>query len=78
MVVEESQDCSRAARGWVRSFFLVVFSYVSKAAVKIGRKVDEEDEEEAVGTSWDMGIVWGKSIWWNDLGRNCLEGHATC
>jgi hypothetical protein len=31
-----------------------------------------------VGTSWDMGIVWGKSIWWNDLGRNCLEGHATC
>ena len=54
-MVEESQDCSRAARGWVGSFFFVVFSYVSKAAVKIGRKLDEEDEE-AVGEVWDMGV----------------------
>jgi len=33
----------------VRSFFFVVFSYVSKAAVKMGRKLEEEDDEKAVG-----------------------------
>jgi hypothetical protein len=29
------------ARGWVRSLYLVVFSYVSKAAVKTGKKLEE-------------------------------------
>ena len=43
----------------MRSFFFVVFSYVSKAAVKIGRKLEEEEEEEetAVGAAWDMVLV---------------------
>ncbi len=41
MAAGESQDCSWTARGWVRSFFFVVFSYVSKAAVKIGKKLEE-------------------------------------
>ena len=43
----------------MKSFFLVVFSYVSKAAVKIGRKLgeeEEEEEEEAVGAGCDMGV----------------------
>ena len=54
----ESHDCSWAARGCVKSVFLVVFSYVSKAAVKIGRKLGEEEEEEveAVGAGCDMGV----------------------
>ena len=37
---------------------MVTFSYVSKAAVKIGRKLgeEEEEEEEAVGAGCDMGV----------------------
>ena len=34
----------------------MVFSYVSKAALKIGRKL-EEDEEEAMGAVLDIGLV---------------------
>ena len=45
----ESHDCSWAVRGWVRSFFFVVFLYVSKVAVKMGRKLEEEDDEKVVG-----------------------------
>ena len=41
----------------MRSFFFVVFSYVSKAAVKIDRKLEEGDEEKAVGAAWDMVLV---------------------
>ena len=35
--------------------FFVVFSYVSKAALKMGRKL--EDEEEVMGATLDMGLV---------------------
>jgi len=58
MAAGESQDCSWTARGWVRSFFFVVFSYVSRAAVKIGKKLEEEGEEKAAGAAWDMSIRW--------------------
>ena len=34
----------------------MIFSYVSKAALKIGRKL-EEDEEEAMGAVLDIGLV---------------------
>jgi len=33
------------ARGWVRSLYFVVFSYVSKVALKTGRKLEEGEEE---------------------------------
>jgi hypothetical protein len=37
------------ARGWVRSLYLVVFSYVSKEAVKRGKKLEEgEDDDDGV------------------------------
>jgi hypothetical protein len=35
--------------------FFVVFSYVSKAALKMGRKL--EDEEEVMGAALDIGLV---------------------
>lgn len=35
--------------------FFVVFSYASKAALKMGRKL--EDEEEAMGAALDIGLV---------------------
>ena len=62
MAVGESQDCSWAARGCVRSLVSVFFSYDSKAALKTDRKMDEEDEdededEEALGGVWDMAGV---------------------
>jgi hypothetical protein len=45
----ESQDCSRAARGWSRSLFLVLLLYDCKEASKIDWKLDEpEDEDEEV------------------------------
>ena len=47
-------------RGWVRSLFLTVFSYVSNGAPKIVRKLEEEEgggAEEAVRAAWDMGSV---------------------
>ena len=57
----------------------MVFSYVPKAAVKIGRKLEEEDEEKAVGAAWDMGVGWGKSVevfmTRFAVQRHCLEGH---
>jgi len=34
----------------------VIFSYISKAVFKIGRKL-EEDEEEAMGAVLDIGLV---------------------
>jgi hypothetical protein len=43
------------AKGWVSSLFFVVLSYVSKAALKIGRKL--EDEEEVTGAALDIGLV---------------------
>ena len=54
MVVGESQDCNRAARGCVRSLFFVFFSYTSKAALRTDWKLEveeeeEEEEEEALG-----------------------------
>jgi hypothetical protein len=52
MALEESQDCSRVARGWSRSLFLVLLSYAFKEALKIGWKLEEED---AIGENWDMG-----------------------
>ncbi len=50
----ESQDCSWVARGWSRSFFFVVFSYAPKAALRTDWKLEEEEEEEAVGGDWDI------------------------
>ena len=49
MALGESQGCSRAARGWPRSLFLVLLSYACKEALKIDRKLEEEPEEEAMG-----------------------------
>jgi len=54
MAVGESQDCSWAARGWVRSLHFVFFSYASKAALRTYWKLLEEEEEEAVEWVWDM------------------------
>jgi hypothetical protein len=56
MVEGESQDCSWAARGWVRRSFFVLFSYSCKAALKVDWKLEEggEEEEEAVGGTWDI------------------------
>jgi len=34
------------ARGWVRSLYFVVFSYVSKAALKTGKKLEEGEEDD--------------------------------
>jgi hypothetical protein len=46
----DPHDCSWTARGWVKSLFFVVFSYVSKAALKTVRKLEDGEEEEgAVG-----------------------------
>jgi len=60
----------------VRSFFFVVFSYVSKAAAKISRKLEEEDEEKAVVAARDMSGSWGKAIRWKDS-RQDLECSVT-
>jgi hypothetical protein len=46
MAVGESQDCSWAARGCVRSLFFVFFSYASKAALRTDWKLELEEEEE--------------------------------
>jgi hypothetical protein len=70
MAAGESQDCSWAARGWVRSLVFVLFSYASKAALKTNWKLEEEEEEEeeeedAMGRSWDMVYIEGSRIgWW--------------
>ena len=42
MAAGELQDCSRAARGCVRSLLFVFFSYASKAVLKTDRKLEEE------------------------------------
>jgi hypothetical protein len=42
----------------VRSLVFVVFSYASKATLKIDRKLEEEEEEEATGATSD--IVWNQ------------------
>jgi hypothetical protein len=60
--VGESQDCNWAARGWVRSLFFVVFSYASKAALKIDRKSADEDGDGAGGTVWDMVLAGQKQL----------------
>ena len=52
----ESQDCNWVARGWVSSLFFVVFSYVSKAALKVDKKLEGEGEE-AMGAALDIGLV---------------------
>jgi hypothetical protein len=49
------------ARGWVRSLFFVVFSYASKATLKTDWKLEEE-EEEAMGSVWDMVMSGTESI----------------
>ena len=52
MAEGESQDCSWAARGWVRRLFFVLFSYACKAALKADWKLEEggeEEEEDAIG-----------------------------
>ena len=66
MVAGESQDCSWAARGWVRSLVFVLFSYASKAALKINWKLEEkEEEEDAMGRFWDIVCIKGARIgWW--------------
>ena len=66
MAAGESQDCSWAARGWVRSLVFVLFSYASKAALKINWKLEEEEEEEdAMERFWDIVCIKGARIgWW--------------
>ena len=54
MAAGESQDCSWAARGCVRSLLFVLFSYASKAALRTNWKLEEEEEEDAMGGFWDM------------------------
>ena len=63
MAAGESQDCSWAARGCVRSLLFVLFSYASKAALRTNWKLEEE--EDAMGGFWDMvcierGLVGGR------------------
>lgn len=53
----ELQDCNWVARGWVTSLFFVVFSYVSKAALKTDWKSADEDEEGAAEAVRDMVLV---------------------
>ena len=66
MAAGESQDCSWAARGCVRSLLFVLFSYASKAALRTNWKLEEEEEEEdAIGGFWDTvcierGLVGGR------------------
>ena len=59
---------------------MVVFSYVSRAAVKIDRKPGEEDEEKAVEAAWepDMGVRKSIQIQWKeDFKLQCsITGHA--
>jgi hypothetical protein len=62
MAVGESQDCSWVARGWARSLFFVVFSYASKATLKTDWKLEEEEEEEAMGAVWDMVVSGIESL----------------
>jgi hypothetical protein len=57
IAVGESQDCSWAARGWVRSLFLVLFWYLSKAVLKTNWKFEVGVEVEGVGATWDIGLV---------------------
>jgi hypothetical protein len=40
----ESQDCSREARGWSRSLFLVLLLYACKEESKIDWKLDGDGE----------------------------------
>jgi hypothetical protein len=44
MALGESQDCSREARGWSRSLFLVLLLYDCKEASKIDWKLDEDGD----------------------------------
>ena len=48
MSVDESQDCNWVARECVRSLYFVVFSYVSKAALKMGTKLEGGRESDDV------------------------------
>ena len=41
------------ARGWSRSLFLVLLSYACKEALKIDWKLEEEEEKDAIGKTWD-------------------------
>jgi hypothetical protein len=49
MAREELQDWRRVARGWARKSSLVRFLYLSKALLRISWKLEDEEDEEAVG-----------------------------
>jgi hypothetical protein len=51
MSLDELQDCSCDARGWVRRSVFVFFSYAFMAATKVVRKLDEGVD---VDGDWDM------------------------
>jgi hypothetical protein len=64
MLLGESQAWSRAASGWAKRSFLVRLSYAFKALLKIGWKVEVEDDEPVggvrdmtVGLRTDSGFV---------------------
>ena len=65
MAAGESQDCSWAARGCVRSLLFVLFSYASKAALRTNWKLEEEEEEDAMGGFRDMVCIERERRgWW--------------
>ena len=73
----ESQDCNWVARGWVSSLFFVVFSYVSRAALKTEKKLEEEGEE-AMGAALDIGLVGNdQSDGKTRTGPGCTTSKAT-
>ena len=49
MAPGELQVWSRAARGWARRSLFVRFLNVSKALLMVSWKLEEEEEEEAIG-----------------------------
>jgi len=75
--VGESQDCNWVARGWVSSLFFVVFSNVSRAALKTEKKLEEEGQE-AMGAALDIGLVGNdQSDGKTRTGPGCTTSKAT-
>ena len=70
MAAGESQDCSWAARGCVRSLLFVLFSYASKAALRTNWML-EEGEEDAMGGFLDMVCI--ERDWWVAERRSLLS-----
>ena len=53
MSLEELQDCNSVARGCVSRSVFVFFLYFSRAATKMVRKLEEDEEADVAG-----GVLW--------------------